>query len=101
MGRRNPRPVHWADPRVLRRNLLDDRPLRRPHRRCVWVVANVIPWPGDVVPRREMQRRERRRGDTLEIWENRLREENPADFETTPDAEETAIADVLMVENAL
>jgi hypothetical protein len=63
------------------------------------LVANVLAWPGDIVRRREMKRRERARRSILEIEENALREHSPADFETTPNVEERTIGAVLTVEH--
>jgi hypothetical protein len=81
------------------------------------VVANVLAWPGDIVRRRELERRERANrpvseylfetsedyrtaGESiLETSEELLRNVSPADFETTPDAEEAAYEMVYMVED--
>jgi hypothetical protein len=63
------------------------------------VVANLIAWPGDVIRRRELMRREHRRRDWFEMEENSLREHGAADFATTPNAERDAINAVWSIEN--
>ena len=57
-GAERPSACLRADPWVLRRQLLDDRALRGSHRCCVWVAANVLAWPADIVHRRDAKRRE-------------------------------------------